>query len=70
VLQALHDSDLHHHDLAPRNVVRNGHGKLSLIDFGLAEKCEYTDECLDEWDDGSSGSGQGEWDDLEEEEWE
>ncbi|KAG2002203.1 protein kinase subdomain-containing protein PKL/ccin4 [Coprinopsis cinerea AmutBmut pab1-1] len=67
VLQALHDSDLHHHDLAPRNVVRDSGGKLSLIDFGLAGKCEDSDVCLDEWDDGSSGSGHVEWDDIEEE---
>ncbi|EAU89005.1 protein kinase subdomain-containing protein PKL/ccin4 [Coprinopsis cinerea okayama7 len=48
VLQAMHNIDVHHHDLHRRNVVRNQSGKLTLIDFGLSERCTR-EGCVDEW---------------------
>ncbi|KAJ3497726.1 hypothetical protein NMY22_g19669 [Coprinellus aureogranulatus] len=48
VIQTLHRSGWHHHDLAARNVVRSASRKLCLIDFGEAEHCER-DGCQDLW---------------------
>ncbi|EAU89006.2 protein kinase subdomain-containing protein PKL/ccin4 [Coprinopsis cinerea okayama7 len=48
VVKAMHDLDIHHHDLHRRNVVQNTSGKLTLIDFGLSEPCTR-DGCEDEW---------------------
>ncbi|KAJ3529783.1 hypothetical protein NMY22_g8858 [Coprinellus aureogranulatus] len=36
ILRMIHDGGWHHHDLAPRNVVRDAAGRLCLIDFGEA----------------------------------
>ncbi|EAU89112.2 protein kinase subdomain-containing protein PKL/ccin4 [Coprinopsis cinerea okayama7 len=48
VIYYMHQLKIHHHDLHPRNVVRNGDGKLTLIDFGFSGPCTRGD-CHDEW---------------------
>ncbi|EAU89007.2 protein kinase subdomain-containing protein PKL/ccin4 [Coprinopsis cinerea okayama7 len=48
VVKAIHDLDIHHHDLHRRNVVQDSSGKLTLIDFGLSEPCTRKG-CEDEW---------------------
>ncbi|KAG2008039.1 protein kinase subdomain-containing protein PKL/ccin4 [Coprinopsis cinerea AmutBmut pab1-1] len=48
VVKAMHDLDIHHHDLHRRNVVQDSSGKLTLIDFGLSEPCTRKG-CDDEW---------------------
>ncbi|KAG2008029.1 protein kinase subdomain-containing protein PKL/ccin4, variant 2 [Coprinopsis cinerea AmutBmut pab1-1] len=48
VVKAIHDLDIHHHDLHRRNVVQDSSGKLALIDFGLSEPCTRKG-CEDEW---------------------
>ncbi|TEB33990.1 hypothetical protein FA13DRAFT_1730302 [Coprinellus micaceus] len=45
---AIHKRGLHHHDLHPRNVVRDSKGKLSIIDFGYGGTCTDA-ECTDDW---------------------
>ncbi|KAG2008179.1 protein kinase subdomain-containing protein PKL/ccin4 [Coprinopsis cinerea AmutBmut pab1-1] len=49
VIYYMHQLKIHHHDLHPRNVVRNGDGKLTLIDFGFSGPCTRGDDCHDEW---------------------
>ncbi|EAU89075.2 protein kinase subdomain-containing protein PKL/ccin4 [Coprinopsis cinerea okayama7 len=48
VVKAMHDLDIHHHDLHRRNVVQDSSGKLTLIDFGLSEPCTRKG-CEDDW---------------------
>ncbi|KAF6745258.1 hypothetical protein DFP72DRAFT_1176401 [Ephemerocybe angulata] len=48
VIDSIHNSGLHHHDLHCRNVVRDKTGKLSVIDFGFGGECSE-ELCTDEW---------------------
>lgn len=48
VLGKIHKAGWHHHDLAPRNIVCDPAGRLSIIDFGEAQECKETG-CDDAW---------------------
>ncbi|KAG2018109.1 protein kinase subdomain-containing protein PKL/ccin4 [Coprinopsis cinerea AmutBmut pab1-1] len=50
VIDHMHQLKVHHHDLHPQNVVRNGDGKLTLIDFGFSGPCTRGGDCSDEWE--------------------
>ncbi|KAJ3531143.1 hypothetical protein NMY22_g8276 [Coprinellus aureogranulatus] len=40
LVKIIHSYDIHHHDIAPRNVVVSGTGKYTLVDLGLSKiKC-------------------------------
>ncbi|KAF6748145.1 hypothetical protein DFP72DRAFT_917671 [Ephemerocybe angulata] len=54
LVDCIHQDRIHHHDLHARNVVRNARGKLSIIDFGLAEPCS-DDQCTDRWKEDFEG---------------
>lgn len=50
-MQELQIMGIHHHDLAPRNILRRADGSLVLIDFGNAMDARLCNEedCPDFW---------------------
>lgn len=49
-LSELHATGIHHHDMAPRNILRRVNGTLVLIDFENAVEendCDLGDDCPD-----------------------
>ncbi len=47
-VQSLHAQDVIHLDLKPENILLDEHGKLTLIDFGLAHHTHYPDLLAEE----------------------